>query len=407
MIYMIENDYFDLTNEGNNLSKIIIKPENQFNCRLVNNDGEIFKGFILSKTPKGNGITCCDCDFQRSDNDQKYQARLIFRKTDKDFLERNAKKGSDHIRIPFSNGVEGYRNFWKMIAFLYKFRETIDLGQFDTFFSITDKNKAEIIDKIIEANYEEDFLQKLVLNKSEILKNFSYASILQERVDAVNEFKQNIEKNIAESNWQKFFEQNDWIFAHGLQYKFLGILQKEGNVSPPTVGGKEQEILDFLMGDNFFTTLVELKKSSTPLFGTSKNRSGCWTLSNELNEAVSQLLEYKAKSILAKNESYDRNGKYFDQKNLDPECILIIGSYTELEKSSSDLEKKIKTETFELFRRNSKNIIILTYDELLKRAEKIIECFSKKNRIETQDPNETCYTDSFLINYQANQNLPF
>ena len=39
---------------------------------------------------------------------------------------------------------------------------------------------------------------------------------------------------------------------------------------------------DFLIGDNNFTTFVELKLPATPLFGNSKNRSNAWSLSNSL-----------------------------------------------------------------------------------------------------------------------------
>ena len=39
----------------------------------------------------------------------------------------------------------------------------------------------------------------------------------------------------------------------------------------------------------------------------------------------------------------------------------------------SDKEKRVKLKTFELFRRDSRNVEIITYDELYERAKFIVE----------------------------------
>jgi len=58
--------------------------------------------------------------------------------------------------------------------------------------------------------------------------------------------------------------------------------------------------------------------------------------------------------------------------------ILIIGNWNELEESNNDLEKKIKRKTLELFRRDSRNIEIITYDELYERTKFIVGNFKNK-----------------------------
>lgn len=189
------------------------------------------------------------------------------------------------------------------------------------------------------------------------------------------------EKTKDEVAWQHFFNKNPWIFGYGLDYRFQNILQKEFSASDTDASGKEQVNADFLIGDNYFTTFVELKTPDTELFinkESGKNRSGSWCLSNKLVYAVSQILEQKATGqIKLEDEPYNDKGEKITQKGYDSKCILIIGNLEkeiELSTDSSKI-KEIKKKTFELYRRDSRNIEIITFDELYNRAYHI--CYKK------------------------------
>lgn len=190
------------------------------------------------------------------------------------------------------------------------------------------------------------------------------------------EYKRQIGKVTTkdETAWQYFFKSNEWIFGYGLDYRFQGILQKEFHASDTTAAGKDGVIADYLLGDKRFTTFVELKLPTTNLFGNSKNRSNCWTLSSKLIDAYSQILEQKASGqikIETTKELLDDFNKEITQRSFDSRTILIIGAWSEI---SGDLVgiKRIKEKTFELFRRDSRNIDIVTYDELYERASFIL-----------------------------------
>ena len=179
-----------------------------------------------------------------------------------------------------------------------------------------------------------------------------------------------------ETAWQEFFTLNQWIFGYGLDYRFQGILQKEFHASDTDAAGKDGVISDFLLGDKRFTSFVEIKLPTTTLFKNSQNRAGCWKLSPELLDSYSQILEQKAcgEIKVEQKELFDEDGKTITQSACDSKTFLIIGSLTNLEESkSSDKEKKIKLKTFELFRRDSRNVEIITYDELYERAKFIVE----------------------------------
>lgn len=193
----------------------------------------------------------------------------------------------------------------------------------------------------------------------------------------------NLKKHSEEKVWQYFFEKNQWIFGYGLDYRFNEILQREVQLSDAELDGTNAVYGDFLLVDNLFTTFVELKKPSTPLFANKINRSNSWKLSTDLFESVSQILEHKASGLIRLENKQFVNGELLEQKGYDSKVILIIGNWKELENSSNTLEKEIKKKTLELFRRDSRNVEILTFDELYKRSCFIAEGEKSKRNIST------------------------
>jgi hypothetical protein len=186
-----------------------------------------------------------------------------------------------------------------------------------------------------------------------------------------------------ETAWQHFFQANEWIFGYGLDYRFQGILQKEFHASTSNAAGKEEVIADFLLGDKKFTTFVELKLPNTALFNKSKNRSNSWSLSNSLIDAFSQILEQKASGqikIETSKDLIDDNYEEITQHSYDSKTILLMGTWSQIENDPAGI-KRIKEKTLELFRRDSRNVELVTYDELYERARFIVhnEKYSKRS----------------------------
>ncbi|SDL59961.1 Shedu immune nuclease family protein [Kriegella aquimaris] len=183
-----------------------------------------------------------------------------------------------------------------------------------------------------------------------------------------------------ESTWQAFFERNEWILGLGMDYKFQRILQKEANVSDQDLSSGNSVITDFLLSDSKFVTFVELKKPTTPLFGKDKNRSGAWSLSRDLQNACSQILEQKAAGLIKFDKPQeDGDGNLIAEKAYDSKTIIILGNWMELESSENYQESRIKKKTLELYRNDSRNIQILTYDELFERAKFIVNNLKKND----------------------------
>lgn len=188
------------------------------------------------------------------------------------------------------------------------------------------------------------------------------------RKEALAEFGKMLQSTtIGEKEWQEFFEKNEWIFGYGLKYKYLKILQREAHISCSDLNGSNDVITDYLMSDTKFTKIVELKRPDTPLFKNLQNRSDSWKLSSELSDAVSQILSQKANWELdSQRKNYTSDGYAISELTVDVECILIIGTKSSIVGTKKEME--IKHKTLELYRRNLRNIEILTYDELYERA---------------------------------------
>lgn len=235
---------------------------------------------------------------------------------------------------------------------------------------LTKDGGAEIIEKLID---DGAITSKDIVNTSFRKKGLKIFSNMIKHIEYWKQYAKDNKINASkeEKVWQYFLEQNEWIFGYGLDYRYQQILQREPHVSNTDLDGSNTVIADYLMGDTMFTTFVELKKPSTKIFSNGKNRSGSWRLSNDLIDSVSQILEQKASGQIKLDDAQYINGEPLQQKSYDSKVILIIGCWSELDGLSSQ-EKEIKKKTFELFRRDSRNIEILTFDELYNRAQFIV-----------------------------------
>lgn len=285
-------------------------------------------------------------------------------------------------------------DFQQLKSFL-SFIESVDLATIndrrivlaDNSFDVLDDETKKKIGTLLSGNDGGNLVKELLedgIITNQDLVNTGYRKRQLEifrkilREDYLQEYKDEIGKSNTkdETAWQYFFNKNNWIFGYGLDYRFQGILQKEFHASDSNADGSNTVIGDFLIGDNKFTTFVELKLPTTKLFGIEKNRSGSWRLSNFFIDAVSQILEQKASGqikIETTKELIDDSDELITQNSYDSKTILIIGDWKEIDSSNDAYGiKKIKRKTFELYRRDSRNIEILTYDELYDRASFII-----------------------------------
>lgn len=379
MLNIVEN-YFDLI-RNSNLNELAIVPYKDkyrdcYDCQLISNETkQIYNGFLLAESPEGNSRTICDISFQKSSNDNKYQARLTFRKTDRDLKDKRVRSDINQIIIPFCNGQQGYREFWKMIVFLYKWRETIDLGEYDDYFSITDKSLASALQAISKFENKDIVVKSLKRLSNQDLRNIDNLVNTSKFKLILEEWETNKNNNQEVGFWQKFFKIHHWILPQifATNVTLMGEEFYVGGISQGQRGGGKYT--DFATKNKLNQTiaLIEIKTPTKQLVSTSEydKRVGIYSMTTDLTGAITQVLNQK--DLVQKDFKHDNAKKNY--KVLNPRCILLIGS-KEREQMNEDQEA-----CFELFRNTQKDVEIITFDELFLRIKSILEIFETQDNI--------------------------
>jgi hypothetical protein len=198
-------------------------------------------------------------------------------------------------------------------------------------------------------------------------------NILLGRREALFEFEEHMSKrDWSESDWQSFFDRQQWVFGYGLDYRVMRTFDREMVVGGQGTDNKNKPIVDFLGTFKDYTVLIEIKKPDTKIFKNSRGgRAGTWEFSQDFTNAISQILEQKAEwlSFAQAGDHWNKEGtRRLEARTRNSKTILVIGSSQEFEASDNSRSAQIMRDTFELFRRENRSIDILTFDELLERA---------------------------------------
>ena len=193
------------------------------------------------------------------------------------------------------------------------------------------------------------------------------------RKERLEMFRLALAEKRLERWWKEFFDNNQWIFGYGLDYRILRIEHSQGSVGGTSLSGKGEKISDYAVsttGDARFMVFVEIKTAETPLLaGTKPQRNGAWKLSRALTDALTQ--------VQACIHEWNRHGSYQDHnveemqkkniRSIQPKAIVVIGSLRSIK------ETLTKLTTFELFRQSLHGVEVITFDELYERAKFIVE----------------------------------
>ncbi|MFT7001057.1 MAG: hypothetical protein ACJAVW_002080 [Spirosomataceae bacterium] len=190
-------------------------------------------------------------------------------------------------------------------------------------------------------------------------------------------------QNGEEHVWHHFLKINDWIIGLNSDLRFIRDLLDEQKVGIENSKGRQSPSVD-LLGVFEFTTLIELKYSSTEIFKKlkSKGRANTWDLTADFIEGISQCLGQKSeleRSFDSKVFVKEDNTRLTKDgiENIDPKSILVIGNKkNEFPINKNENTNILKNITLERFRRNSRNVDVITFDELFERAFHIV--YSKK-----------------------------
>lgn len=186
----------------------------------------------------------------------------------------------------------------------------------------------------------------------------------------------------AEAVWQELFEANPWLLGLGLSAQLLvgwdpNRLEQVVAGFDVTGPGKRTDAFMKTAGVIQLLAFVEIKRHDTELLETKTYRSGAYAPSHELSGAVAQvqttvqLAEERIRPVLhaQDDDGYDIPGG--DSYLYRPRSYVVAGHRGEFI-SEMGGHNRDKIRSFELYRRNLESPEIITYDELLERAEALV-----------------------------------
>lgn len=192
-------------------------------------------------------------------------------------------------------------------------------------------------------------------------------------------YEEALEQDKNESYWQVFFDKN--VFA--LQQIFgvpMVSVHSGAHVGGHELSGSGDRITDYLF-KNLLTNnvaLVEIKKPTTKLLETSEYRTGLFGPSKELNGAVSQVLD-QAYQLTKNFIILKDNARQWDMESYAVSCFVVAGRTP----AASDPTKQ---KSFELYRANSRRVVIVTYDEILEQLKLLRRFLSSHDPSDRSDP---------------------
>lgn len=311
------------------------------------------------------------------------------REIDQLILQRFMKKNGKPISNSFHFGPSVFNKLIRMLLFAF-------LGNLD------DPEKMHIRDK--SNSFDEIKLKDLLLfginQYPELIEAAAKSNITSKDIKAIAYRKEQLnifssylaDSTVREPQWQKFFEENQWVFGYGLSYVFSTSLddQKLEQVVSGfdfNQGGKRADSLLKTKGAISSFALVEIKTPQTELLNrASSYRRNVWSASNELAGGIAQAQKTSlalTQKIIGQLKITASDGFPTGEiiHSYSPKSYLIIGKLDQFIKDGQINEGQFSS--FELLRRNVVSPEIITYDELYERAKFINKCDTESDLRDT------------------------
>jgi len=173
--------------------------------------------------------------------------------------------------------------------------------------------------------------------------------------------------NDDEAFWQVTFTQNAYALSQVFAVPVV-FVKESAYVGGMNIDRANAKLVDYLLTieSSREAVLVEIKTPVTKL--ASGKYRGTYRPSTELTGAIMQVLDYRRS--LVRNLASLAEGTEHKLSAFSPLCVVVIGN------GAKELDNDDKRAAFELFRANSRDVEIVTYDELFRKVELLAALFS-------------------------------
>jgi len=226
-------------------------------------------------------------------------------------------------------------------------------------FSDSDKEAIkELFDKL---SVSTDFLTSDSLKKTKEIVDNKYIENTLKQFDVL--YKQATETKTLEKKWQKFLKENSWVFSSIFSQPVI-LYKDEAYVGGKSIENRGGKFSDFLIKNSLSDNIsfFEIKTHKTKLLDASPYRGkDVFSATKELTGCINQVLNQRDK--FQKNFASLKLESEQEFETFNSKCVVLIGSF-------EDLTKKQKY-SFELLRSNSRDVEIITFDEIKKKIQSL------------------------------------
>lgn len=186
----------------------------------------------------------------------------------------------------------------------------------------------------------------------------------------IERFAVMLDQKLKESRWQDFFNENPFILSMAFGYPIVKV-KDQASIGGRKLSGSGEKITDFLVKNSLTnnTALFEIKTPQAKVLNGRPYREGVYTptadLAGSINQALDQRYQFQKQISQIKDTS-----RVYDMESYAVHSCLIIG------KTPTDADQQ---KSFELFRRNSKEVQIVTFDELHEKLRQLYAFLSAKD----------------------------
>jgi len=213
--------------------------------------------------------------------------------------------------------------------------------------SILQKLTKQVKSQSEELSEKKKVIAELISNIT-IYRDQNLRNRVPEFKNTLDEFKKLVEAKKTESFYQQSLKKNFWMF--GLEYVSVKSQKMAGASNRP----------DFsLERYDKFRDIVEIKRPQDDVF--VKTRSNRYSQGQKIKEALSEVMDYVDYFLKHVNDEAIE----YDETYYKPKAIIVVGR-------TKDFKDKIRQLNSFLHR-----IEIITYDDLIERAQKIIDFYEK------------------------------
>lgn len=178
----------------------------------------------------------------------------------------------------------------------------------------------------------------------------------------IKRYEEMLDEKLVEGRWQDFFNENPFILNMAFGYPVIKV-RDQASVGGRKLSGDGEKITDFLVKNSLTnnTAIFEIKTPQTAVLNKTPFREGVFIPSADLSGSINQALDqrYQFQKQIAQIKD---NTRPYEIESYAVHCCLVIGRT-----SQGNDQKK----SFELFRRNSKDVEVVTFDELLEKLKQL------------------------------------